>query len=119
MRTIFILSFFFLFGPAKAQNVVGSMEHAFVNGIRIDSITAKYAQVEAFFGHDFSVRFQYGQGTSKKEELITTGDGNAIKFRSAADLLNLLDRNGWENVNAMAPSPGSTASLFFILKKKN
>lgn len=116
MRTIFIISFCFMLNAAKAQDVTSLIEHAYVNGIRIDSIHAKYAQALANFTQDFSVRFQYGQGTSKKEELITTIDGNAVKFHSAADLLNFLDRNGWDLVPV---GVGGPASITFILKKKD
>ncbi|HVZ97237.1 MAG TPA: hypothetical protein VG847_10205 [Chitinophagaceae bacterium] len=70
--------------------------HGYVNGIRLDSIHAEYAQCTsvALGNKEY---FEYGRPGQRK--LVSNGSGHALKFNNKANdafVLNFFYFNGWE-----------------------
>lgn len=96
-----------LFAQTKPQ-LLPHQFPGYVNGIRLDSIDVKYAQVEVIgiTRRNHTARFQYGQTDTKRQgEMILNSMGNEIEFISWAALLNFLDDSGWECITDAGTSP--------------
>lgn len=80
----------------------------YVDGIRIDSINQKHAQIVFETGRlTFHFDSNYGKLRDK--------DGNLVGASNLASTLNFLDYNGWEYVDVLKTSPDL---LIVLLKKK-
>lgn len=90
--------------------------HGYINGIRLDSVNAQYAEF-GWKGID-GISFYYGQNYSKRKELFVSNKQN-VPFiflnRGRAFLLNFFYYNGWELANTSNPQSDGT----FMLKKIN
>jgi hypothetical protein len=88
--------------------------HGYINGIRLDSVNAQYAEFD-WKGTD-GVSFYYGQNYSKRKELFVKNNRNVpfiFPNRDRPFLLNFFYYNGWELANTTNPQIDGT----FLLKK--
>lgn len=87
--------------------------YGYVNGIRLDSINAKYG--EFFMWTPGNYQFDYGQERNKRNEMtikVKTGGNLIFEQRSLAAILNFMNFNGWE------PAKGLFTSQNLIFQKK-
>lgn len=104
--------------PVARQVVSTAKTFGYVNGIRLDSIDARYAE---FSKRSFSnsLNFDFGQSGDRKKMVITDNEGKILSFDNItiSMLLNFFDFNSWELIHIIyskATGVGST----FILKRK-
>lgn len=90
--------------------------HGYVDGVRLDSVNAQYAEF-GWKGTD-GISFYYGQNYTKRKDLFVKNSLNAPFIfinRDRAFLLNFFYFNGWELANTTNPQVDGT----FLLKKIN
>lgn len=109
MKSI-ILSFCLLSGltlfAQKETPLPNTNQYGYVNGIRLDSIQATYAQADITAGMRMVAgnlirrfTFEYGQKAKNESEArITDKAGNVFTFYNTAEALNFFDYNGWQMV---------------------
>ena len=94
--------------------------HGYVNGVRLDSVRATYAQaflpgkrlasnVDVIRWYAFDVGTFY---RDEKDIMIKNADGGSLTFGSTPGLLNFLDYNGWQLVEI------NYSPYVIILKRK-
>src|SRR5215218_10300042 len=87
----------------------------FIDGIRLDSLDARYATFFTFRG---ALYFDYGQDWIRESSTILKDNkGTDLYFNKDTEgfFLNFFEYNGWEFVNSFS-YPNSTKQ-YFILKK--
>ncbi|HWI92390.1 MAG TPA: hypothetical protein VNT20_14010 [Flavisolibacter sp.] len=90
--------------------------HGYIDGIRLDSVNAQYAEF-GWQGVD-GVSFYYGQNPSKRKDLFVRNRQNIpliFTNRDRAFLLNFFYYNGWELANITNPQSDGR----FVLKRIN
>lgn len=94
----------------------GPQIYGYVDGIRLDSIDAVYAE---FTRHNVNgLHFDYGQRWVKRKDFIVTdSEGRRLVFNRATTplFLNFFHFNGWQLDKAVANRDGKAGT--FILKK--
>ena len=125
MKQILLILFVFISFHSFSQNLknisvasatdpttyISVKTHGYVNGIRLDSIDMKYAQVR--YSAD-GIQFDYGQQWSKRKEMTIMNElGTPIDFdpKTLSKVLNFLHFNGWDLVE------GSPVENTFLVKK--
>lgn len=100
---------------SEQPSITDSQTYGYVNGIRLDSINAEYAQFEWGFQRLF---LDYGQEESRKKTTVTDLKGNPLFFarKSLAFTLNFLYYNGWQFSQAYYNYAGKTDIV--ILKRR-
>jgi hypothetical protein len=81
-------------------------QYGYINGLRLDSIDAKYGQAGITAGMQIltgnAIRrlvFEYGQRWKNESEVrITDKEGKVFTFSNTAEALNFFDYNGWDFV---------------------
>lgn len=89
------------------------MVHGYVNGIRLDSIDAKYGEFVIWTPGNY--QFDYGQERNKRNEMtvkLKTGENLIFERGSFATILNFMNFNGWE------PAKGIFTTQNLIFQKK-
>jgi hypothetical protein len=97
--------------------VLDSKTWGYVNGIRLDSIDATYAEFRRHVGD--GLYFDYGQKRNKRKELMLTDkNGKRLVFVPFTNsfFLNFFYANGWQMDKALTNSDG-TADSFILVKK--
>lgn len=126
LLTLFVFSFTTAFTQQTASlytdtsgtlpAVYNYKTHGYIDGVRLDSINAQYAEF-AVIGVD-GVSFYYGQNPSKRKDLFVRNKQN-VPFifinRGRTFLLNFFYYNGWELTNTTNPQADGS----FLLKKIN
>ncbi|MEO9070447.1 MAG: hypothetical protein ABI261_05400 [Ginsengibacter sp.] len=112
----FLFQSLLVFSQTKpAQPVVTDADtFGYVDGIRMDSINAEYAQFEWGAQRLF---FNYGQMPTRKNTTVTDEKGDPLKFssHSISFTLNFLYFNGWEFTQAYY----SNKTDIVVLKKRH
>ena len=97
-------------------SITDPQTYGYVNGIRLDSLNAEYAQFEWGFQKLF---VDYGQEESRKKTTVTDVKGNPLLFarQSVSFTLNFLYFNGWQFSQAYYSHSDKTDMV--ILKKRH
>lgn len=82
-------------GMTGQPAVTDAHTFGYVDGIRMDSLNAEYAQFEWRFE---KLLFNYGESSSRKRTTVTDEKGNPFVFgrQSISFTLNFLYFNGWQ-----------------------
>lgn len=93
----------------------------------IDSVSVKAAYCEivgtqGLFSSKLTIMIDYGQKTNfwkPQNNMLSGEDGKPIKFNSMIDVLNLMNSEGWDFVNAYAIGDAQKGYVYhWLLKKK-
>ena len=96
----------------------GFKTEGFVDGKRLDTITAQYATIKPSSGR--KIVFDYGQyRDGKKEMTVTDRQGLSLLFEDGniSFMLNFLYHNGWE-VQQVVPDLNTTQNIYLMKKRK-
>jgi len=95
----------------------------------LDSLNTKasYCEIvgtQGLFSKKLTINIDYGQETgtfwNPKDTRLKDENGNAIKFNSMIDVLNLMQKEGWDFVNAYAIGDAQHGYVYhWLLKRKN
>lgn len=109
MKTLLLLLFFipslaFCQKDREESIAPSANQYGYVNGLRLDSINATYAQVDIapntrILAGNFIKKFIFDYGQRWKEEKearITDKDGKTFQFLNTAEALNFFEFNGWK-----------------------
>lgn len=114
----FLCQSVFAFSQIKPTQtaVTDPQTFGYVDGIRIDSLNAEYAQFEWGAQRLF---FDYGQSSTRKKTTVTDEKGEPLKFasHSVSFTLNFLYFNGWQFTQAYYSHYDKTD--LFIMKKRH
>ncbi len=130
MKLILPALLFFCF-PAFSQTTQNAPENSadftvvtdpktygYINGIRLDSLEAVYAEFSRYRGE--GLYFDYGQKRGKRKDMaITDQKGKLLVFvpYTTAAFLNFFYFNGWQLDKALSASDGSV-SPYIMMKKQ-
>ena len=112
-----------LFCSAQTNSESGYRQYGYVDGIRLDSIDAMWADADdavlAMGGlHQIHFNFRYGQkGVQRKYTVVSDRNGKLITLNSLGAFLNFFDYNGWELFSTY--ETGDRRFQRLILRKKN
>jgi hypothetical protein len=94
----------------------------------LDSISsiASYCEIvgtQGLFSKKLTINIDYGQETGSfwnpKDTRLKDENGKAIKFNSMIDVLNLMQKEGWDFVNAYAIGDAKSGYVYhWLLKRK-
>jgi len=101
-KTIIILAISILSFSASSQ--------VYVNGININDTDTQYCSFE---GGNGKVSLDYGQHNIflANDRLITDSSGKPLRFNSKIDVMNHLEKNGWQLLEIVSDT--SRASFYF------
>jgi hypothetical protein len=95
----------------------------------LDSLTTRVSYCEivgtqGLFSKKLTINIDYGQETGSfwkpKDTRLKDENGNAIKFNSMIDVLNLMQNEGWDFVNAYAIGDAKSGYVYhWLLKRRN
>lgn len=116
-KLIFILTVLFLSVSIHSQNIV-----------TVDSINRKanYCEIvgtQGLFSSKLTIMVDYGQEQGNifnyKDSRLKGEDGKAIKFNSMIDVLNLMQKEGWDFVTAYVIGDSQRGYVYhWLLKRK-
>ena len=98
-------------------SITDPQSYGYVNGIRLDSLNAEYAQFEWGVHRLF---LDYGQEESRKKTMVTDVKGNPLLFarQSVSFGLNFLYFNGWQFVQAYY-NQGDKTDMVILKRRQN
>jgi len=122
MKKLVFIFILFQYSSVFSQTNSGQLSitdpqtYGYVNGIRLDSLNAEYAQFEWGFQRLF---LDYGQEESRKKKTVTDAKGNPLFFarQSVSFTLNFLYFNGWQFSQAYYSHGDKTDMV--ILKRRH
>jgi len=95
----------------------------------LDSLNTKVSYCEivgtqGFFSKKITITIDYGQETGSfwhpKDQRLRDENGNAIKFNSMIDVLNLMQKEGWDFVTAYIIGDAKSGYVYhWLLKRRN
>jgi hypothetical protein len=87
-------------------------KYGYIDGIRLDSITSEYAEVNT---QSNFILFDYGQEwVSRNNYRVTDAKGYFMRFshNTIGTLLNFMNYNGWQFVNSVEPQDAFEHLIF-------
>jgi hypothetical protein len=117
-KTIFILAILAITISSYGQK----------NVVTVDSINTKasYCEIvgtQTLFSKKLTICVDYGQDTggffTPKDTRLKGEDGNPIKFNSMIDVLNLMQKEGWDFVTSYVIGSAQSGYVYhWLLKRK-
>jgi hypothetical protein len=122
MKKLYLISFllipFYVFAQQGEQrNNSITTSKGFVNGLPLDSISSKFAQIEIDpSSRSFDLLFRYTEEQMAFGDLLVKDSkGRGERFMSIAAALNYLDQNGWTYLDKLN---SAGLKMIILLTKK-
>jgi hypothetical protein len=114
---LLILPFYVFAQPQAPLNNKVAASKGYVNGVPLDSISFKFAQIEIDpSSRSFDLLFRYTEEQMAFGDLLVKDSkGRGERFMSIAAALNYLDQNGWTYLDKLN---SAGLKMIILLKKK-
>lgn len=121
--TIKYFAFLFIFSLTSFLCPISSIGQTTLDSINTKASYCEIVGTQGFLSSKLTIVVDYGQDTGKffefKDARLKGENGKALKFNSMIDVLNLMQKEGWDFVTAYAIGDAQKGYVYhWLLKRK-